>query len=204
MKKIILILFVVCSGAVFAQDSLSSGCLIFEHFQKNKPITYDTIWYAPGIYRWEWGLTDYKKRMNYFKKDNDTTITTEKEENATLKKRIKKVKTIFNDNDTLAIAGILCKKATLIVTMQSDSIETYYVYYSPRVGGKNCNYGSICAEISGFSLLLLDTNLAICDRLIEYKPLLPNNLYIPDYNQTIVYKLLKKKHRAKFQNVKQP
>jgi hypothetical protein len=204
MKKIILILFVFCSGTLFAQDTLSSGCLIFEHFQKNKSTTYDTIWYASGIYRWEWGLTDYKKKVNYFKENNDTTITTEKEDNATLKKRIKNVKTIFNDSDTLTIAGILCKKATLTVTMQSDSIETYYVYYSPCVGGKNCNYGSIYAEIPGFSLLLLDKNIAICDRLIEYKPLLPNNLYIPDYKQTTVYKQLKKKHRAKFQNVKQP
>ena len=49
MKKHILALILLGFSAMYAQDTLSSGRLVYKIEHRDKPATYDTIWYAPGL-----------------------------------------------------------------------------------------------------------------------------------------------------------
>ena len=114
-----------------------------------------------------------------------------------LQLKIKKVKTVFEDHDTLTVAGILCQKATVTVINQNDSIEEYTVYYSPRIGGKHCNFTSCFEEIPGIPLSVSGKSVENKDCLIEYSPLNPNDIHIPDFYQTGMHQRMMKDFKDK-------
>lgn len=200
MKRVQILSFLfLCISSIYAQDTLSSGRLVFEIGHANKPVTYDTIWYAPKIYRSEWGLTDYQKMLNYSREGKDTVITTKKEFDMIMKEqmKIKSVRTDFSDKDTLTILGILCTKAKVTVTKEDDSIVKYDVYFSPRIGGKQCNYSSEFYNIPGFPIYTTSAITGEYSRLIEYTHLNPSDIFIPNLFQTRIFKRMAKKHQQK-------
>jgi hypothetical protein len=199
MKKHILILLLIGISVGYAQDTLSSGRLVFKIEHSDKPATYDTIWYAPGVFRSQWGLNDYRKMLNYSREGKDTVVTTKKdyEKFMKLQLKIKNVKTVFKDHDTLTIAGILCQMAIVTVIKQNDSIEEYSVYYSPRIGGKHCNFTSFFEEIPGIPLSVSGKSVEKKDCLFEYAPLNSKDIYIPDFYQTGMHQRMMKDFREK-------
>jgi len=199
MKKHILALIILGFSAIYAQDTLSSGRLVYKIEHRDKPATYDTIWYAPGVFRSQWGLNDYHKMLNYSREGKDTVVTTKKDyENfMKLQLKIKKVKTVLKDHDTLTVAGILCQKAIVTVIKQNDSIEEYTVYYSPRIGGKHCNFTSFFEEIPGIPLSVSGKSVEKKDTLIEYAPLNPKDIHIPDFYQTGMHQRMMKDFKDK-------
>jgi len=199
MKSIkLLILLCICSLKIFSQDTLSSGRLVFEQGNRLEKFKNDTIWYNINCYLNNIILYDYIKMEGYTLYNNGDTLIRNKDEfDRSTMYNVKKIKTKFYQSDTLTIAGIKCQKAVVNVTMKNDTISSYHVYYSSRVGGKNCNFSNIFYKIPGLPLSIYRDDI-YCKkddfyiRLIEYKPLNKKDFFIPKFTDSRYYKKLKK------------
>ena len=198
MKKQLFLFFLLGFSAIYAQDTLKSGRLVFKQKNSIRELPNDTLWYSPSVVRTTCNYFDLDKKMDYYRLDNgDTVCTTKEAYQKEAMRGVKKIKTFFYDKDTLTLAGIICKKAVVRLQMENDSVYEYVVYYSSRVGSKKANYYSVYRDIPGIPLYLSINNGEGLVQLVEYKPLNPNDLFIPKLSDGFMFQWKNEKRKNK-------
>lgn len=190
-----LIILLMYASALYAQDTLTSGRLVFKQKNSRFQLPNDTIWYSPSIKRTTCEYFDLNKKLHYYRLDNNDIVCIKKEvDEKEAMRGVKKLKTFFYDNDTLTFAGVKCNKAVVQLQMQNDSIYRYSVYYSLQVGSKKANYYNIYRDIPGIPLYISNAdNDDYCIELVEYKPLNISDLVIPKLSDGFMFQGKRKK-----------